>query len=121
MEMEYQEAMALVKAGKCDTESSNNKLIKALSHGWLWHITDTMQRLFALAEKIFCIDTSRNNIRKINVFLMVKKLMEFSPIQDNFKSAIEAAEIEISKEVSKNVLYSILTLYICIQSFIFLY
>lgn len=116
---DIQEKMALLKAGKAKNEDTNSKLVEALSRGGLWKISDAVQKIFVLTEKIFCLETSKQNFRKINVFLIVKKLMEFPATQDFYKVVIENAEIEISNDVAKATLFGMLTLYVRIRSFSF--
>ena len=115
---EYQEAMALLLAGKTET-NSNAKIVDALSRGGLWCISTVMQRIFVISEKFFCIQTSASNIRKIDVFNIVKKLMEFPAVQNQFKVVVDSTAIKISKEVAKSTLYGILTLFIWVRSFSF--
>ena len=116
---DHQQAMALLKVCKTDSVNSHAELVSALSRGGLWQISYPVEKILVVAERRFCIHVSKPNIFKIEVELLVKSLMEFSFIQDNFKLVIEEAEINITKEVAKNVLYGILVLYIRIRAFSF--
>ena len=51
--------------------------------------------------------------RKIEVSVIVRNLMEFSPLITCFNLIVDSADIEISKEVAKVVLFGILMLYVC--------
>ena len=51
------------------------------------------------------------------VFDIVKRDMEFPLIQDLFNVMVDNAEIAVSKEVAKCVLYGILTLFTRIRTF----
>ena len=114
---EYQQAMALLKAGKTEKTNTNAELVNALSRGGLWQVTNPIENILIIVEKRFCIETSKQNLQKIQVDSLVQKLMEFSYVQDYFKLVMEAAEIDISKEVAKNVLFGILILYVRIRVF----
>ena len=116
--VESQEAMAILQAARSTVPNENTTLVEALSRGGLWSVNTNVQRIFVIAEKYFCIHTNEKQ-RFVNVFDMVKAVMEFSPVVENYKVVLTACDIEISKEVAKIVLYNMISLYMRVRAFSF--
>jgi len=115
---ESQEAMTILQAARSTVSNENATLVEALSRGGLWSVSTHAQAIFVIAEKIFCIKTNEKQ-RTVNIFAMVKAVMEFSHVIENYKAILSACDMEISKEVSKIVLYNMISLYMRVRAFSF--
>ena len=115
--IENQQSLAILLAGKSVSPNPSLKLVSALSRGGLWEINDNVQKLFVICEKYFCIQTEKSGIRNIDIDCMTNILMQFTYIQDFFGLIVSAADTEPSKEIVKNMLFSIINLYLKVRSF----
>ena len=84
--------------------------------GLLWAITEDMHKYFFAAEKYFTIRVEKNVIRKILVDGITFELKTFSYIKAFFNNIVSSAEIKATSEVTKNVLVSIIKLYIKVRA-----
>ena len=115
--LEHQQAISILEAGKCDAVASKN-LISALDRGGLWQISPSVQKLLLLAEKYYRLKTKDSKQRKTNSKKTVQELMNFSYVKEFFNEVVSKSDaLNPSEEVSKNVLMSILSLYIQVRSF----
>ena len=117
---ESQQAMAILKAGKVE-ESTNGattqKLITSLNRGGLWSITMPAQRIFVKIEKHFRLLTAHINLQGINLSGITRKALTDSDILSNFDLMVADASIESGSHIRKDVLYSIVKLYVRVQAF----
>ena len=111
-----QEAMAILQSCKSNAVVNNAKLIEALNRGGLWTPNTNTEKIFSVCEKYFCIKTDAYK-RKIELFKLVKAVMEFQPVVNAYQAIVENCEITVSKENAKVVLYNMVTLYLRVRTF----
>lgn len=114
---ESQQALSILKL--CKTERSDNfALVSSLDRGGLWYISEYMQKIFVIAEKYFCIQSEKNStMRTLDIHKMYLDLYNFPFIRENFDMLAGMADLEIENETKKNMLISILKLYLQIRAF----
>ena len=116
---ESQQAMAILKAGKLEESThgaTTQKLITSLNRGGLWSITMPAQRIFVKIEKHFRLLTPNINLQGINLSGITRKAITDSDILSNFDLTVDAS-IESGSYIRKDVLYSIVKLYVRVQAF----
>ena len=117
---ESQQAMAILKAGKLEETThgaTTQKLITSLNIGGLWSITMPAQRIFVKIEKHFRLLTPNINLQGINLSGITRKAITDSDILSNFDLMVADASIESAGHVRKDVLYSIVKLYVRVRAF----
>lgn len=117
---ESQQAMAILKAGKLEESThgaTTQKLITSLNRGGLWSITMPAQRIFVKIEKHFRLLTPNINLQGINLSGITRKAITDSDILSNFDLMVADASIESGSYIRKDVLYSIVKLYVRVQAF----
>lgn len=117
---ESQQAMAILKAGKLEESThgaTTQKLITSLNRGGLWSITMPAQRIFVKIEKHFRLLTPNINLQGINLSGITRKAITDSDILSNFDLMVADASIESGSHIRKDVLYSIVKLYVRVQAF----
>lgn len=116
---ESQQAMAILKAGKLEESThgaTTQKLITSLNRGGLWSITMPAQRIFVKIKKHFRLLTPNINLQGINLSGITRKAITDSDILSNFDLMVDAS-IESGSYIRKDVLYSIVKLYVRVQAF----
>ena len=116
---ESQQAMAILKAGKLEESThgaTTQKLITSLNRGGLWSITMPAQRIFVKIE-FFRLLTPNINLQGINLSGITRKAITDSDILSNFDLMVADASIESGSYIRKDVLYSIVKLYVRVQAF----
>lgn len=118
--VESQQAMAILKAGKLESmTNSEQKLASALTRGGLWSITQPVQQIFFKAECYFRDFASKSDFQRLDIASITCKAISDSDILGNYKLMISNAELEPDSHVGKDVLYSIVRLYVTVRSFSF--
>ncbi|KAK2561183.1 hypothetical protein P5673_016328 [Acropora cervicornis] len=111
--------MAILKAGKLEESThgaTTQKVITSLNRGGLWSITMPAQRIFVKIEKHFRLLTPNINLQGINLSGITRKAITDSDILSNFDLMVDAS-IESGSCIRKDVLYSIVKLYVRVQAF----
>lgn len=116
---ESQQAMAILKAGKCETETESQKLVSSLNRGGLWSITNAAHNIFLKTEHYFRQSTSTSGLRKVDIVYIAEKSMHDCDIISNFNLLLSDAELNTESRVHKDVLHSIVALYVRVRSFSF--
>ena len=88
-----------------------------LNRGGLWSITMPAQRIFVKIEKHFRLLTPNINLQGINLSGITRKAITDSDILSNFDLMVADASIESGSYIRKDVLYSIVKLYVRVQAF----
>ena len=117
---ESQQAMAILKAGELEESThgaTTQKLITSLNRGGLWSITMPAQIIFVKIEKHFRLLTPNINLQGINLSGITRKAITDSDILSNFDLMVADASIESGCHIRKDVLYSIVKLYVRVQAF----
>ena len=114
--------MSILLAGKDSSESSTeeDELIDAKNRGGLWKVTNGVSEIFFAVEKYFRANVA-NQKRKIDVKCMVLRLMKYSSILSHYTTLTNLASEELDKEISLNLLESMITLYLHARTFKYVY
>ena len=92
-------------------------LLKNLNRGGLLSITMPAQRIFVKIEKHFRLLTPNINLQGINLSGITPKAITDTDILSNFDLMVADASIESGSYIRKDVLYSIVKLYVRVQAF----
>ena len=104
---------SILLAGKDSSESSaeEDELIDAKNRGVLWKVTNGVSEIYFAVEKYFRANVA-NQKRKIDVKFMVLRLMNYSSVLSHYTILTSLASEELDKEISLNLLESMITLYL---------
>ena len=102
--------MSILLAGKYTSESSteDDKFINAKNRGGLWKVTVGVFEFFFIVEKYFRANVANQN-RMIDVKLIVSTLMLDFSVLSHFTTLTNTASEELDKEISLNLLESMIT------------
>ena len=116
---ESQQAMAILKAGKLENGCDSQKLVSSLSRGGLWSITEPAQKVFSRTEHYFRQSTLKvaTTLQRVDIAGIAKKSVSDSDVVSNYQTMVSNAELVPTKNISKDVLHSIVNLYIRVRSF----
>ena len=115
---ESQQAMAILKAGKLEDGSEKQKLVSSLSRGGLWSITEPAQKVFSRTEHYFRQSTFKSaSLQRVDIIEIAQKSASDSDVVSSYQTMVSEAELVPTKNVCKDVLYSIVNLYIRVRSF----
>jgi len=118
--VESKQAMAILKAGKMESiTNSERKLVSALTRGGLWSITQPVQQIFFKAECYFRDLASKSDFQRLGIASITCKAISDVDILGIYKLMILNVEFEADSHVGKDVLYSIVRLYVTVGSFSF--
>ena len=87
-----------------------------LSRGGLWGITKAAEKILLQAEKYFRSSTCNGPIPKINIKKIMSESCSDLEIIAAYNTLLANSELRIDKHVAKDVLQSILDLYIRVRS-----
>ena len=115
--------MSILLAGKStlpETDSSTDDIfIDANNRGGLWKVIPQAMKIFLVVEKQFREHVG-DDTRKIDIKSMVLTLLRNCQILSNFLTICGKSDIEIvDKEIAKNLLESLITLYLRARTFKF--
>ena len=88
-----------------------------LNRGGLWFITDDMQSIILTAEKYFRKGTMLLQKHLIEFKLICQDITKDATVQLKWENICSSSEIRIDNHVKKDVLASIIDLYVRIRSF----
>ena len=113
--------MSILLAGKStlsETDSSIDDIfIDAKNRGGLWKVIPQAMKIFLVVEKQFREHVG-DDTRKIDIKSMVLTLLRNCQILSNFLTICGKSDIEIvDKEIAKNLLESLITLYLRARTF----
>jgi Fe-S-cluster containining protein len=117
-----QQVLAVLQAGKqindCETAQA---LVDCVNRGGLWKISQTVEQIFTIAEINFKNVTTESEepITKISKTDIVDNLEKNPKVDSLFQEWVSSTDLEISKDVSKDILHQVLLLYIKVRSFSF--
>ena len=116
-----QHTIAILKASKEKEQSmsDNQKLTTTLNRGGLWTITKPVQTIFIKTEKYFRFYTSDYPITSIDITEIRSKTINDSEVLIAFSCMKANSELKVCEKVAKDVLQSIVDLYIRVRSFPF--
>lgn len=113
---ESQQVMAILKAGKSETNNAQN-LISSVTRGGLWFITHPAQKVFCQTELIFREFSSLDGLKQVDIPSIICKSVTDSTILTQYGTMVSEAELQPISHVTKSVLYSIISLYVRVRSF----
>ena len=96
----------------CKRDSDDTRtLINAKDRGRLWRINETVQNIFIACEKIFRLVFKYSEL--------VQEMQANSIIISNYDSLCYVIELKVNKELSLNLLESMLELFVKVHTFSF--
>jgi hypothetical protein len=118
---ESQQSMSVLKAGKEEDLIMNEsqKLTASLNRGGLWGVTKTVQTIFLKTEQYFRFLTSNQPLPKIDINEIRSTATNDMELVSAYNTMLAISELKIDDEVGKDVLQSIVALYIRVRSFSF--
>ena len=116
-----QQAIALLKAGKEANQAMQDyqKLTTTLNRGGLWSITKPAQTIFMRTEKYFRYFTTDYPLTKIDINEIREKSACDSEVLTAFNCIKAVSELKLEEKIAKDVLQSIIHLYIRVRCFSF--
>ena len=111
--------MAILKAAKLETSGESQKLISVLNRGGLWSITEHAQKMFFKTEQYFRHFTSKCRLQKIDIASITQNSINDCDVLSNYQLVLSEAELEPESHISKDILFSIVHLYVKVRSFSF--
>lgn len=117
---ESQQATSLLNACKEESKTitESQKLISSLSRGGLWNPTKKAQKIFLRAEHHFR-NNRKTDQRSINIEAVIEKCCKDTDVVAFFNEIVSESSLEIDSRISKDMLHSIITLYLRVRSFSF--
>jgi len=104
--------MVILKAGKLESiTNSERKLMSALTPGGLWSITQPVQQIVFKAECYFRDLASKSDFQRLDIASITCKGISDGDILGIYELMISNVEFEPDSHVGKDVLYSIVRLY----------
>lgn len=120
---ESEQAISLLKAGKCKDEAENvkdtQKLINCLNRGGLWSITKSAQTIFLRTENYFRAATAKSGLQSIDINSIIMKSINDVATVSAYNTLVSDSELVICKNVGKDVLQNIVSLFVRVRSFSF--
>lgn len=116
---ESQQSISIHKAGRGESDDASQKLVSWLSQGGLWGITKAAEKIFLKVEKRFRSSTCNGPVVKINIDKIRLESSSDLEVIAAYDTLISNSKLGIDKHVAKDVLQSILDLYIRVRSFSF--
>ena len=114
--LESQHAMAILKAGKQESNPDSQKLVSSLNRGGLWSITKPVENIFSRTEHFFQISTSMGST-KIDIAGIAHKASSDSQVISNYQSMVSSAHLVPASHTSKNVLDCMVNMFVRVRSF----
>ena len=116
-----QQAVALLKAGKEANQAMQDyqKLTTTLNRGGLWSITKPAQTIFTRTEKHFRYFTTDYPLTRIDINEIREKSACDSEVLTAFNCMKAVTELKLDDKIAKDVLQSIIHLYIRVRCFSF--
>eukprot|EP00795_Rhopilema_esculentum_P009759 gene9759-18280_t len=108
--------IAILQAGRSEDTDANQRLVDAVNRGGLWKITDTVEKLFTIAELYFLAHVN-NSSKTIQLAVIVDKIYKDQEVQGMYHEWTERCAIQVDSAGSKDLLTNILSLYVKVRSF----
>ena len=107
-----QQKLSILKAIKTD---SSQTLVDIKNRGGLWKVNQQALQSLKQAETIFC-RSSGSNIRQISADQIVEITMKDPLVRSNITFLASSAELNVDKEVAKNLFEHVIHLFIRVRS-----
>ncbi|XP_065068671.1 uncharacterized protein LOC135693981 [Rhopilema esculentum] len=112
-----QQILSLLQACKVEIDESQT-LINALDRGGLWRVNNKVQKVFLRSELLFRARTASFKT-KLACEDLVSEILKDPSVLSNYNDICLNASLEISKEVSMDLLEHMLTIYFRVRTFSF--
>jgi hypothetical protein len=117
---ESEQSTSILKAGKADqNDIGNQKLTSCLNRGGLWAISKNAQSIFERTEHYFRVATAKPNLKSIDFSSIASQSVHDIEVVSAFTAMLSNSELKIESNVGKDVLDSIVQLYVRVRSFSF--
>ena len=113
----YEQYTSILKACKIDSDSTQT-FVNARDRGGLWKVNEKTQKIFVNCEKVFRKATVHFTT-KIVCAELVKEVMKDCSVLSYYNTICSTIDISINKELRKNVLEHMITLYFRVRTFSF--
>ena len=110
-------ALIATKASEIEEKECESSLIAKLNRGGLWIISDNMKSLMLTTELIYRKQTTILQNRVIEINKIADIIIKEENVVQKWQELIALSEIKVEKHVAKDLLMSIINLYIQIRSF----
>ena len=117
---ESQQAMSLLSACKEDDQNARNsqRLIASLNRGGLWSPTESAQKIFLKTEHYFkSYSNQPGQFQKIDIKNITQKSAQDPDVVSSYNAIVSESGLHIDSSVSKDILHSIIHLYVRVRSF----
>ena len=116
--LECQHSMAILRACKADdADTSDNRLVACLNRGGLWAIKKELEMVFLITEQYFRAGKSTSGVEKLNFQGIINAAMNDDHLNSLFASVVSEIDICPSSYLVKDLLFSILSLYVRVRCF----
>ena len=114
---ESQQAMAILKAGRLENNFESQKLVSSLSRGGLWAITENAQKVFTRTEHYFRLSAAADGAHKVDISGITNQASRDSEVISYYQNMVSDAETVPASHTSKDMLHSIISMYVKVRSF----
>ena len=118
--LKHQQYLSLLDAGKASEQmiasNSDYNFTTTKNRGGLWLVNPTVISMFLSAEAVFRMKTQGHQ-RKIDTNVIIDVLMKDIAVRATISDLRCNAKLEVAKEVSKNLVEDLLSLFVRIRSF----
>lgn len=113
-----EQTASILKAGKAENvhDAESQKLISSLNRGGLWAISRHAQLIFERIEHYFRVITSGSPLH-INISSIESQSVSDLQLVSAYNAMLLDAEIIVNNSIAKDVLHSIVHLYVTVRSF----
>ena len=102
--------MAILKAGKSETNDHSQNLILSVTQGGLWFISQPAQNI-SFQTEYFLRESLKLVYKKVDFPSIISKSISGNIVISQHNIMLLEAELEPVDQISKRVLYSIINLY----------
>ena len=100
-----------------DADTSDNRLVAFLSRGGLWAIKKELEMVFLITEQYFREGKSTSGVEKLDFQCIINAAMNDDHLNSLFASVLSERYICPSSYLVKDLLFSILSLYVRVRCF----
>ena len=118
---ESKQAISILKAGKARDQDATQcqRLTSSLTRGGLWPLQRMLNQFLRGLNTISGFVTSDNNFQNIDVTSVISRSVHDVEVVSAYNSMLLDSELMINKGVAKDVLHTIIELYVKVRSFSF--
>ena len=92
--------MAILKAGKSETNDHSQNLMSSVTQGGLWFITQPAQKFFFQTEYFFRESTTKVGLQKVDFPSIISKSISGSIVVSQYNIMLLQAELEPGDQIS---------------------